>query len=160
MCFTSRAAGFFPPYGDPELRTIVFKPFVGMQILNELNDRRLDNNLNVFEGMHRNKIFMVINTFMGGLQVPVSLWAARLFPSCWGGIRGLRWAVCLVLAFLSLPWAVSVHMFPDAVSARIGKIACRPVVILHPVFRLGSRAGWSNVQEGQTHFGREKCPGR
>jgi P-type Ca2+ transporter type 2C len=33
-----------------ELDTIIFNTFVWMQIFNELNNRRLDNKFNVFEG--------------------------------------------------------------------------------------------------------------
>ncbi|KAJ3525945.1 hypothetical protein NM208_g11418 [Fusarium decemcellulare] len=52
-----------------ELKTLVFNTFVWLQIFNEINNRRLDNKLNIFEGLHRNIFFIIINMIMIGGQV-------------------------------------------------------------------------------------------
>lgn len=121
----------FPTYSDSEMRTIVFNTFVWMQIFNEFNNRRLDNKFNIFEGIHRNKFFIVINILMIGLQVAIVFVGGQAFSIVSGGISGPQWALCLVLAFLSLPWAVAVRMFPDALFAKISKIVGGPVAILY-----------------------------
>jgi Ca2+-transporting ATPase len=45
---------------DRVLTTVVFNTFVFTQIFNSLNCRRLDNKLNIFEGILRNRCFIVI----------------------------------------------------------------------------------------------------
>lgn len=42
------------PREQRQLQTLVFNTFVWMQIFNQYNNRRLDNKLNIFEGLHRN----------------------------------------------------------------------------------------------------------
>jgi P-type Ca2+ transporter type 2C len=52
-----------------ELNTMVFNAFMWMQIFNEFNNRRLDNKLNIFEGVHKNWFFIGINCVMVGGQI-------------------------------------------------------------------------------------------
>jgi len=40
-----------------------------MQILNEVNARRIKDELNVFEGIHRSPIFLAVLAITAGLQV-------------------------------------------------------------------------------------------
>ena len=47
---------------DDIVRTLIFNAFVFAQIFNSINCRRLDRKLNVFEGMTKNRYFMVIIT--------------------------------------------------------------------------------------------------
>ncbi|KAM7210788.1 hypothetical protein V8F06_013835 [Rhypophila decipiens] len=46
-----------------------FNTFVWLQIFNEINNRRLDNKLNIFEGITKNYWFLGINCLMVGGQV-------------------------------------------------------------------------------------------
>ncbi|KIK10399.1 hypothetical protein PISMIDRAFT_124439, partial [Pisolithus microcarpus 441] len=45
---------------DSIVQTLVFNTFVFAQIFNSVNSRRLDRNLNVFEGLFRNHYFIII----------------------------------------------------------------------------------------------------
>ncbi|KAF1803679.1 PMCA-type calcium-translocating P-type ATPase [Mucor lusitanicus] len=42
------------------LQTVIFTTFVFCQIFNEVNCRRIDNQLNIFKGIYQNKFFMLI----------------------------------------------------------------------------------------------------
>ena len=46
--------------GDLMVTTLVFNTFVFAQIFNSVNCRRLDNKLNIFEGIFRNRFFILI----------------------------------------------------------------------------------------------------
>lgn len=130
----------FPSYSESELRTIVFNTFVWMQIFNEFNNRRLDNKFNIFEGLHRNQFFIVINILMVGLQVVIIFVGGQAFSIV--RINGPQWAVSLVLAFLSLPWAIVIRLFPDPLFAKIARIVGQPVVFLYRLLcRTCSRVG-------------------
>jgi Ca2+-transporting ATPase len=94
-----------------QLRTIVFNTFVWMQIFNEFNNRRLDNNFNIFEGMLKNYWFMGINCIMVGGQIMIifvggeAIRVVRLDPTQWG--------ICLLCAIFCVPWAVVLRCIPD-----------------------------------------------
>ena len=51
-------------------KTLVFNAFVFAQIFNSINCRRLDNKLNVFSGILRNRYFLVI-TLIGAYWFPI-----------------------------------------------------------------------------------------
>lgn len=144
VTFTLYFAGsqIFPSYSDGELRTVIFNTFVWMQIFNEFNNRRLDNRFNIFEGLHRNKFFIVINILMVGLQIAIIFVGGRVFSVVTGGLSGPQWAVSIVLALLCMPWAVAVRLFPDAWFARVAHFVGGPVVVVYRILgRFFSRIG-------------------
>lgn len=125
---------------DLELATIIFNTFVWMQIFNEFNNRRLDNKFNVFEGVHRNKFFIIITCIMVGAQIAIVFVGGRAFSIT--HIDGVQWAICIVLAALSLPWAVVVRLFPDTWFEIIASAAGGPFAALYRALsRMCSRIG-------------------
>lgn len=112
-----------------ELDTMVFNTFVWMQIFNEFNNRRLDNKFNILEGVHRNQFFIIINFIMVGAQIAIIFVGGAAFEIT--PIDGVQWAICVVIAAVSLPWAVLVRLFPDALFAKIAGIVGRPFVIAY-----------------------------
>lgn len=126
-----------------ELNTIVFNSFVWMQIFNELNNRRLDNQFNVFEGIHRNFWFIGINCIMIGGQIMIVFVGGQAFSIT--RLNGVQWAISLLTALPCLLWGVLVRCLPDAWFAVVFNgtthamaLVLRPVwkllhVIFHPV---------------------------
>ncbi|KAK9417675.1 putative Calcium-transporting ATPase [Seiridium unicorne] len=111
------------------LNTIIFNTFVWMQIFNEFNNRRLDNKFNIFEGIHRNKFFIVINCIMIGAQIAIVFVGKQVFSI--KPLNGTQWAICLVLGAISLPWAVLIRLFPDPWFAKIAAFVGKPVLIAY-----------------------------
>lgn len=94
-----------------QLDTMIFNTFVWMQIFNEFNNRRLDNNFNIFEGMFKNYWFLGINCVMVGGQVMIIFIggiAIGVTP-----LTGVQWAICILCAICCLPWAVLLRTLPD-----------------------------------------------
>lgn len=124
-----------------ELDTIVFNTFVWMQIFNEFNNRRLDNKLNIFEGVHRNAFFIIINIIMVAGQVMIIFVGGAAFQI--KRIDGTQWAVCILCALPCLLWAIVLRYIPDRYAAAVFGFAnkvwlalARPVLKgLHVVFR-------------------------
>jgi Ca2+-transporting ATPase len=114
-----------------ELDTIIFNAFVWMQIFNQFNNRRLDNKFNIFEGVHRNYFFIFINCIMVGLQICIIFVGSRAFQIKPGGIDGSQWAISILVALFSLPWAVVIRLVPDAAFAKVAGIVGGPVVIVY-----------------------------
>ncbi|TKA82913.1 hypothetical protein B0A55_01148 [Friedmanniomyces simplex] len=98
-------------------QTLVFNTFVWMQIFNALNNRRLDNRFNVFEGLTKNLFFCGIFLIMIAGQVLI------VFVGGWPAFQaqrqsGTQWAVALVLGFLSLPIGILVRLIPDELATK------------------------------------------
>lgn len=143
-----------------ELNTIIFNTFVWMQIFNEFNNRRLDNKFNIFEGVHRNKFFIFINCIMVGAQVAIVFVGGKAFSIT--RIDGVQWAICIVLAFLSLPWAVVVRLISDAWFEKVATFVGRPFAIVYRALsRVSSRVGSSikrGLKKGSTEATQSSAP--
>ncbi|KAF2747847.1 calcium-translocating P-type ATPase [Sporormia fimetaria CBS 119925] len=91
--------------------TFVFNTFVWMQIFNSLNNRRLDNRFNIFEGITHNWFFIVIFCIMIGGQVMIVFVGGRAFSVT--PINGPLWGYSIALGSLSLAVGAIVRMIPD-----------------------------------------------
>ncbi|KAF2862837.1 calcium-translocating P-type ATPase [Piedraia hortae CBS 480.64] len=110
--------GYHGEKGHRHLQTMVFNTFVWMQIFNALNNRRLDNHFNVFEGVFKNWLFVIIMCVMIGGQLLI------MFVGGWAVFQaetqtGWEWAVAIVLGFLTLPIGVLIRLIPDAFCAAL-----------------------------------------
>ncbi|OQO12120.1 hypothetical protein B0A48_02759 [Cryoendolithus antarcticus] len=94
-----------------ELQTMIFNTFVWMQIFNALNNRRLDNRFNIFEGVLKNPYFMAIFLIMIAGQVLIIFVGGRAFNVV--RQHGDQWGVAIVLGAISLPIGVVIRLIPD-----------------------------------------------
>ncbi|OBT53106.1 hypothetical protein VE04_07948 [Pseudogymnoascus sp. 24MN13] len=109
-----------------QLRTMVFNTFVWMQIFNQYNNRRIDNKLNIFEGITRNWLFIGINLSMIVGQVIIILISGRALQVV--RLNGAQWGYSIVLGFLSIPVAVITRFIPDDVFQKIIPYRWQPQV--------------------------------
>ncbi|KAM7190444.1 hypothetical protein V8F20_009727 [Naviculisporaceae sp. PSN 640] len=93
------------------LDTLVFNVFVWLQIANEINNRRLDNKLNIFENIHKNYWFLGINVIMVGGQVLIIFVGGDAFQIT--PLNGKEWGLSIGLGALSIPWGVVIRLIPD-----------------------------------------------
>jgi len=98
------------------LPTLVFNTFVWMQIFNALNNRRLDNRFNVFEGISHNYFFIVILLIMIGGQTLIVFVGGHAFSVV--RINGAQWGYSIILGFLSLIVGVIIRLIPDELIRR------------------------------------------
>jgi len=128
------------PNKQLELDTVIFNAFVWMQIFNIFNNRRLDNKLNVLEGIHRNPYFIGIVILIIGLQVMIIFVGGRAFAIKPGGIDGTQWAISIVVGFVCIPWAIAIRYFPDPWFAAIAHVVGMPFLV---VYRACAKGGSS-----------------
>jgi Ca2+-transporting ATPase len=95
-----------------QLPALVFNTFVWMQIFNALNNRRLDNRFNIFEGITHNWFFVGILAIMIGGQTMIMFVGKTAFK-IEQNLNGPQWGYSIVLGFLSLPVGVIVRLIPD-----------------------------------------------
>ncbi|XP_014556849.1 hypothetical protein COCVIDRAFT_37567 [Bipolaris victoriae FI3] len=102
---------YHSPREQQQLPALVFNTFVWMQIFNALNNRRLDNRFNVFEGITHNWFFIIILCIMIGGQTMIIFVGGEAFKVT--RLNGPQWGYSIVLGFLSLPVGVIVRLIPD-----------------------------------------------
>ncbi|RCI10110.1 hypothetical protein L249_8456 [Ophiocordyceps polyrhachis-furcata BCC 54312] len=102
-----------------EINTMVFNTFVWMQIFNQWNNRRLDNRFNIFEGLTKNWIFVVISLLMCGGQVLIIFVGGAAFQIASRKQDSSQWAMAVLLGFLSIPMGVVLRLIPDEAIAAL-----------------------------------------
>ncbi|KAL3724818.1 hypothetical protein ACJRO7_029911 [Eucalyptus globulus] len=93
-------------------RTLIFNAFVLCQVFNEFNARKLEKK-NVFQGIHKNKLFLGIIFMTVVLQVVMVEFLKRFADTerlSWG-----QWGACIGIAAMSWPigWVVKCIPVPD-----------------------------------------------
>ncbi|CAH0042136.1 unnamed protein product [Clonostachys rhizophaga] len=117
VCFVLWFAGpSFLNYPERELRTFIFNVFVFMQIFKLVNSRRIDNQLNIFEGLHRNYWFMFMMSVMTAGQLIIIFFGGDAFVVV--QITGTQWALSVTIGFFSIPIGVLIRLFPDPIIER------------------------------------------
>ncbi|KAI0312928.1 hypothetical protein OF83DRAFT_1143615, partial [Amylostereum chailletii] len=110
----------FGSEGDRHVQTLVFNAFVFAQIFNSVNCRRLDNKLNIFEGISRNWYFIVITLIEIGGQVLIVFVGGAAFQVT--PIAGREWGISLALGVVSIPLGALIRYVPNAPCERFFKL--------------------------------------
>lgn len=76
------------------------------------SNRRLDNKLNIFEGIHRNYFFVIMNIIMVGGQVLIVFKGGQAFQI--RPLNGKEWGMSIGLGAISIPWGVVIRLTPDS----------------------------------------------
>ncbi|KAG2017681.1 calcium-transporting ATPase [Coprinopsis cinerea AmutBmut pab1-1] len=99
------------------LKSLVFNAFVFAQIFNSVNCRRLDNKLNIFEGILKNPYFIGITLLEIVIQVVIMVVGGEV--SGLGAafsvtkIGGREWGISLALGVVSIPWGAVIRCLPN-----------------------------------------------
>ncbi|SPJ86873.1 uncharacterized protein FTOL_11898 [Fusarium torulosum] len=94
-----------------QLKTLVLNTFAWLQIFNEINNRRLDNKLNIFEGLQCNLFFIVINPIMIGGQILIIFVGGDAFEIVC--LNGKEWGLSIGLGAISVQWGAVIRLCPD-----------------------------------------------
>ena len=100
------------------MQGLIFNTFVWMQIFNQYNCRRLDNKLNILEGVTHNYFFVGIQFIIVAGQVLIMFVGGAAF-NLNTRLTGTQWAVSLILGLISVPVAVLIRLIPDEFVARM-----------------------------------------
>ena len=95
--------------GEKVNDTLIFNTFVLCQVFNEFNARKLEKQ-NVFQGIHKNKLFLAIIGFTIVLQVVMVEFLKKFADT--ENLSGLQWALCIAIAAVSWPLGWIVKFIP------------------------------------------------
>jgi P-type Ca2+ transporter type 2C len=82
-------------------------------LLTKPSNRRLDNKLNIFEGIQRNYFFIIMNLIMVGGQVMIIYVGGQAFKVV--PQNGKEWGMAVGLGAISIPWGAALRLTPDSV---------------------------------------------
>lgn len=99
--------------------TMVFNTFVFMQIVNEINARKIHNEKNSFKGFFNNNIFLGILFAEIVVQVLLVNFGGRAF-SC-ERLEPYQWGICIGIALLEIPVGFILSFIPTKLIPAIGK---------------------------------------
>eukprot|EP01040_Poterioochromonas_malhamensis_P011507 gene11507-12546_t len=90
--------------------TIVFNTFVFCQVFNELNARSITNEMNVFNGLEKNTLFIGIILFTVIAQFGIVEFGGDFVRTV--HLNTDEWRKCIILGALSLPVGVLMRFIP------------------------------------------------
>ncbi len=96
------------PTNKTKVYTIIFQTFVFMQIFNQINSRKLTNQINVFEGFFNNSLFIGIMVFTFVIQMLLVEFggiAVRCAPLDWE-----QNGICFGIGFGGLIWSAIIKI--------------------------------------------------
>jgi heme/copper-type cytochrome/quinol oxidase subunit 2 len=80
-------------YGPSRHLTIVFNVFVLMQIVNMICARKIDDEINIFEGIHHNMTFIIIIIAVTIIQVILVQFTQDVFMCSRDGLDWHQWLI-------------------------------------------------------------------
>ncbi|KAH9021978.1 Ca-transporting ATPase [Lactarius hengduanensis] len=127
---------------DEIVQTLVFNAFVFAQIFKLFDCRRLDEKLNVFEGVSKNRYFMAIITIEVAVQVSICFVGGAAFGVTRMGVG--EWCISVALGCASLPFGVLIRLIPNEPCERVfKKLKLLPERQLLPATRPDAEPGFS-----------------
>ncbi|KAG0175635.1 hypothetical protein DFQ28_006601 [Apophysomyces sp. BC1034] len=93
------------------LQTMIFNVFVFMQVFNELNCRRIDDNLNIMRGITRDSLFLIIQGLVVVSQVLIIQYGGLAFKTV--PLTPLQWACTIGIGSLSIPAGIIIRLLPN-----------------------------------------------
>ncbi|KAL7719656.1 Calcium-transporting ATPase [Entamoeba marina] len=86
------------------MQTIIFNVFVLCQIFNEVNSRRVNGEMDIFNGLFTNYIFVGIEIIQIVVQVIIVVFLGSTFGVVpFPGITIVQWLFCLILSAITIP---------------------------------------------------------
>ncbi|KAK3306245.1 calcium-translocating P-type ATPase [Chaetomium strumarium] len=104
---------------DVQHHTLVFNTYMMMQLFNQLNCRRTDNDLNILAGVHRNPWFIGVQLLTLAGQIVIIFKGGNAFQTA--PLTGAQWGWCLLFGLLTLPLGAAIRQVPDSLVAALGR---------------------------------------
>jgi Ca2+ transporting ATPase len=92
--------------------TIIFNTYVLMQLFNEINARKLNGEMNVFEGIHRNKYFVGIWVTTIALQCLFAEVGGEFVGCSSKGLTATQWIFCFGVGLAGIPLQCLINLGP------------------------------------------------
>lgn len=92
------------------LNTLVFNTFVFCQAFNEINSRKINKEFNIFAGMHKSPMFIVIWIITAGVQALIVTFGGPFTQTA--ALNWTQWLLSVGIGALSIPIGLLVRFIP------------------------------------------------
>jgi len=97
-------------HGDDRKITVIFNTFVFMQLFNEINCRRLEDEKNVFQNFFANWIFIAVIIGTAIVQFLLVQFCGAFAKTT--ALDAGQWFFCIGIGAFSIPWAIVLRFIP------------------------------------------------
>jgi Ca2+ transporting ATPase len=107
--------------------SVIFNSFVLMQLFNQYNSRMLRGEWNVFNGVHKNRMFMVTSGVCFIIQIVLAMFGGKAFKlrEKVPGLTGMQWLMCFGLGMGPLIWQFPLNLMVKGINAYTVKYEVR-----------------------------------
>lgn len=98
------------PDTNDKVLCLIFNTFVFCQLFNEFNSRKVSNELNIFEGLGRAPMFMVIWVICVAVQVVIVFVGGPVTSTV--PLSAYEWLICILFSIASIPLYVIQRFIP------------------------------------------------
>jgi Ca2+ transporting ATPase len=102
-----------PDIGPSRHFTYLFNIFVLLQLFNEFNSRKIKDELNVFDQILRNRLFLYIWFLTFGLQVFIVQVGNYALAVHYEGLTVEQWFICIAFGLIPLPLRLVLRLIPE-----------------------------------------------
>jgi Ca2+ transporting ATPase len=81
--------------------TLVFNTFVWLQLFNELNARKIHDEINIFSGITKNRVFLYVCVLQVVMQIVIVQFTGKWFKC--EPLDASEWFICIAIGAISLP---------------------------------------------------------
>ena len=100
--------------------TIVFNLFVFMQIFNMICSRKINDQVNIFDGIFTNPAFMTVWIVILVVQIFCCQFFGRFVSVHLNGLTGSQWAYCILISLVTFPINFILKFVPDEICPVLG----------------------------------------
>lgn len=91
-----------------------------MQIFNMFCARKIHDEFNIFQGLHKAILFNIIFLIICGGQFVITQFSSSVFYCCEDGLTGVQWGICI--GFGASTWIINIllKLLPDDCVFKMG----------------------------------------
>lgn len=100
--------------------TIVFNLFVFMQIFNMICSRKINDQVNIFDGITSNPAFLIVWTIIVIVQICCCQLFGRFVSVHINGLTSTQWIYSIVISLITFPINLFLKFVPDGMCPILG----------------------------------------
>ena len=100
--------------------TFIFTAFVLMQIFNMVCCRKIHDEWNIFDGIFKNPMFVILWIVIMGGQILITQFGGLVFQTCFKGLDGPQWGIAFLAGMTTFVVNAILKCLPDWIAPCMG----------------------------------------
>lgn len=111
---------FLEKEGPSRHYTFIFTAFVLMQIFNMICCRKVHDEFNIFDGIFKNPMFIVLWLAIMAGQILITEFGSLVFQTCFKGLDGPQWGIAFLIGMSTFVLNAILKVCPDWIAPCMG----------------------------------------